>query len=52
MVGFLFMCLFICLFLVILGLCHFSLVVSRGYSLVVVQGLLIAVASPVAGHGL
>ena len=44
------------LFLAVLGLCcyvGFSLVVvSRGYSLVVRQRLLTAVASPVAEHGL
>ena len=36
-----------------LWLCRLSLVaLSGGYSLVVVHGLLIAVASPVAEHGL
>ena len=45
-----------CLFLAMLDLCcceGFSLVVvSRGYSLFVVHGLLIAVASLVAEHGI
>ena len=44
------------LFLAVLGLCccvGFSLIaMSRGYCPVVVRGLLIAVASPVAQHGL
>ena len=47
---------FICLVLAVLGLfllCGLSLVaVNRGYSVVVVDGLLIAVASLVAEHGL
>ena len=50
------MILFIYLFLAVLGLCccaGFSLAAaSRGYSLVVAQGLLIAVVSPVVEHRL
>ena len=53
---FLFPATFFFFFLDVLGLHHsagFSLVaVSRGYSLVVLQGLLIEVASPVAERGL
>ena len=48
--------LFIYVLLAVLNLCFcvsFPLVVlNRGYSLVVVHGLLIAVVSPVAQHGL
>ena len=50
------MILFIYLFLAVLGLCccaGFSLAAaSRGYSLVVAQGLLVAVVSPVVEHRL
>ena len=41
--------LIICLFLAVVGA---LVVVSGGYSLVAVQGLLIAVASLASGHGL